>query len=160
MSDAEPLFKCYTGSIERSQFLVRGVHASVENTAGFINLWCDARWSVPGASFAWIIADTYTDEPFGTFVVIRERHIAEVHFGVSAARSGQGLATEALLVVTSWLESFAEIQRVWTACDLENVAAHAVLERAGYQREGILHKWLVAPALGYRARDCLAFARP
>lgn len=29
VSDAKPLFECYTGSVERSQFLERGVQASV-----------------------------------------------------------------------------------------------------------------------------------
>lgn len=158
-SDAPALFAAYTGSEERSRYLARGVHARIEQTEGFLRTWCDARWDEPDASFAWVLADLATNERIGTFVVVRQGHIAEVHFGLDRARSGQGLATEALIAVTQWLESSPVIQRIWTACDVEHLASQGVLAKAGYRPEGVLRKWLVLPAFGPEARDCLAFAR-
>lgn len=157
--DVQPLFQAYTGSIERSKFLARGVHKSLEDTQRFVATWCDANWDIDGDRFAWIIADRSSSEAIGTFVVIRTDHRCEVHFGLSRARSGAGLATEAIQAVTNWIwKSCDGVQRVWTACDLEHIAAHRALEKAGFDQEGTLKRWLVLPMFGPSARDCISFA--
>ncbi len=158
-ADAAPLFEGYTGSEERSRFLARGVHRCVADTARFVSTWCDARWDDGSGRFAWIVADGASNEAIGTFVLIRERHVAEVHFGLSKAHEGRGLATQALDAVVAWIETHDDVQRIGTACDMENVGARRVLAKAGFRCEGVLERWLVVPAMGPVARDCASYSR-
>lgn len=157
VGDARPLF-AYTGSVESSRYLQRGVHTSVEATAAFLAKWCSARWDSATDAFAWVIADRASDVPIGTFVLIRSGHVVEVHFGIAATHAGQGLATEALRAVVAWLRAVPGIQRICTSCDVENVAVHAVLRKAGFINEGLLRAHAVLPAFGPTARDCYSFA--
>lgn len=157
--DPRLLFRDYMGCGERSTFLARGVHKSLGDTERFVSTWCDENWDSGSNQFAWIIADRASGEAIGTFVMICVSHKCEVHFGLSRARSGVGLATEALQAATTWIwRNGREVQRIWTACDVENIAAHRVLEKAGFEREGTLKRWLVLPKFGPAARDCISYA--
>lgn len=56
---------------------------------------------------------------------------------VPAAR-GQGLGVEAQRLVANYLFAATSVNRVEASTDVENVAEQRALEKAGYQREGIV----------------------
>ncbi len=87
-------------------------------------------------------------------------HPPRVELGYVIAREywRRGIATEASRAVTDWALEQASLWRVWAFVDVDNVASARVLEKIGMTREGILHKWVVHPALGSEPRDCFVYA--
>lgn len=66
---------------------------------------------------------------------------------------------EALTFLVDWSLSRPDIYRAWAFCDVANPASARVMEKAGLVREGLLHRWHVAPSLGPEPRDCLVYAK-
>ncbi len=157
--DSENLFRNYTMDPECSLFLTRRPHAHVNETATFLNKWCDISWEKECNEFAWVISLAENNEAIGVFLVSIDGHKAQIHFGVGRNFWRQGYTTESGYTVVQWLLTQLRLQRIWTVCDLHNYGSIKVLENLGFQNEGILRKWLVLPAFGDSARDCYIFAR-
>lgn len=156
--DAENLFRNYFSSIDNSKFLTRQPHKDSTQTALFLNKWCSEGWENDSLEFAWVIALNKTNEAVGTFIVMEEGHKVQIHYGIGTNFQGQGLITEAGNAIIDWLRKQPEIQRIWTVCDLDNIASMRVLEKLGFKKEGILEKWLLLPSFGDQARDCSIYA--
>jgi ribosomal-protein-alanine N-acetyltransferase len=157
--DAAALFENYTGSQTCSRFLQRGAHPDAAHTQAMLKKWCGAAWDQDDdAPFAWVISTRAAAEAIGIFLVIPHAHKTEIHYGIGERFWGQGLVAEAGLAALSALWRNPATQRIWTVCDLENVGSRRVLEKLGLQCEGTLEKWLVLPAFGDEARDCLVFS--
>jgi ribosomal-protein-alanine N-acetyltransferase len=71
----------------------------------------------------------------------------------------RGYMTEAVVAVSSWALEQEEIARVWAVCDVENIASARVLEKAGFEREGMLERWMVLPNRGTEPRDCYCYGK-
>lgn len=157
--DAQVLFANYTGSQRCSRFLQRRADPDAARTQVTLKKWCDEAWSLhDDAPFAWVISTRAADEAIGLFLVIPHGHKTEIHYGIAERFWGEGLVTEAGRAALAALWRNPATQRIWTVCDPENTGSRRVLEKLGMQCEGILKKWLVLPAFGTQARDCLVFA--
>ena len=84
-----------------------------------------------------------------------------VQLGYLLARShwGMGLMTEAISAVVRWAFSDPSVFRVWAVCDLENRPSARVLEKTGFEREGVLKKWSLHPNVSDVPRDCYCYAQ-
>ncbi|MGF6646193.1 GNAT family N-acetyltransferase [Paraburkholderia sp. GAS82] len=157
--DAAVLFRNYTGSQACSRFLQRRADPDAARTQSMLSNWCDAAWKRDDeASFAWVISTRAEEEAVGLFVVIPHGHKTEIHYGIGERFWGQGLVAEAGRAALSALWRNPATQRIWTVCDPENTGSRRVLEKLGLQCEGTLKKWLLLPAFGEEARDCLVFS--
>ncbi len=69
---------------------------------------------------------------------------AEIGYTLAPGWQGRGLATEAVRAVLDHLFRVKGLHRVSAECDARNVASYRVLERLGFQREGLLrqHTWI------------------
>jgi [ribosomal protein S5]-alanine N-acetyltransferase len=67
--------------------------------------------------------------------------------------------TEALSEVTGWGLRQPPIFRIGAVCDVENIGSARVLEKSGFVREGVLHRWLLHPNISDEPRDCYSYAR-
>lgn len=157
--DAHMLFKNYTSDPESARFLTRLPHANILETAKFLSEWCEIPWQNERNKFAWVVALKNTNEAIGVFFVEVDGHKAQIHYGISRAYWCQGFTTEAGRAVVTWLMMQPQLQRVWTVCEVGNYGSIKVLEKLGFQNEGVLQKWLVFPAFGDLARDCWVYAR-
>jgi len=156
--DAAPLFANYCGDPACCQFLQRKPHADVRQTDAMLARWSDPAEIDLDGSWMWVIALRESDEPVGVFVVIRDGHKAEIHYGIAKTLWGQGLVAEAGQAAMTMLQQRPGLERIWTVCDVDNHGSRRILEKLGFQQEGILHKWLKLPAYDNAARDCLVFA--
>jgi RimJ/RimL family protein N-acetyltransferase len=102
-----------------------------------------------GLTVALAIVNAGSDQVVGSCDVRRPdpRNLAVGELGyllVEQAR-GRGLATRAARLLTHW--SFRELgmQRIQALVDPENPASARVLERLGFQREGLLRSYRTAP---------------
>jgi RimJ/RimL family protein N-acetyltransferase len=90
------------------------------------------------------IADAQTGELLGTvllFNVMRHERRCEIGFWLLPAGRGRGAATTAVGLACAWAERAWGIERFDAHSDADNPAAHAVLERNGFVREGLLRAW-------------------
>lgn len=157
--DSSNLFNNYTNDPECARFLTRLPHSKIEQTEKFLERWCIEPWSKESNNFAWIVALSANNEAIGVFIVDVDNHKAQIHYGIGKKFWGNGFITEACFAVTEWLSQDSQIQRIWAVCDLLNAGSIKVLENVQYQKEGLLKNWLVLPAFGELARDCLVYSR-
>lgn len=87
-------------------------------------------------------------------------HHALIGYVIDKPYWGKGLATAAVRFITAKQKSDSSIQRIWATCALENVSSQKVLEKCGYEREGILHNWIIYPAQGDKAHDNYVYFCP
>ncbi|KAL3812596.1 hypothetical protein ACJIZ3_013864 [Penstemon smallii] len=81
---------------------------------------------------------------------------AEIGFGVASAYWGKGIATRAVKMAAR--EVFAEwghLERLEALVEVGNVASGRVMEKAGFEREGVLRKYWIMKG---RARDFVMFS--
>jgi [ribosomal protein S5]-alanine N-acetyltransferase len=71
----------------------------------------------------------------------------------------QGLMTEFLTEIAAWALRQPSMFRFGAVCDVENIGSARVLEKGGFVREGVLHRWLVHPNTSDEPRDCYSYAR-
>ncbi|KAL2562013.1 hypothetical protein AAZV13_20G114200 [Glycine max] len=70
--------------------------------------------------------------------------------------SKEGIATHAVKqVVKAAFSEFPHLERLQALVDVENVASQRVLEKAGFQREGVLRKYVVIKG---KSRDMITFS--
>jgi len=86
-------------------------------------------------------------------------HRAQVGYVVHEPFCGRGIATLAVASMVEQLETAPGVERIWATCALDNPASTRVLEKCGFEREGILRNWVVYPALGDRAVDNYSYVR-
>src|SRR3954471_15048799 len=67
-----------------------------------------------------------------------ERFSAEIGYWLGEAHWGRGIATEALMLVTDYVFSSANLLRLFAVPFADNLGSIRVLEKAGYVREAIL----------------------
>lgn len=113
-----------------------------------------------GQSMTWsIVTNDGPDEPIGMFTAWTTEQGQELGYCLTPDAWGHGFMTEAVTAVTNRLLAAHEVVRVWATCDVENTASVRVLDRAGFQREGLLRKCAVHPNVSSLHRDCLLYAR-
>jgi len=68
---------------------------------------------------------------------------AQLGYSLSSMYWGKGIATMVVKqVVDAAFKEFPYLERLEARVDVENVASQRVLEKAGFQREGVLRKYL------------------
>jgi RimJ/RimL family protein N-acetyltransferase len=99
------------------------------------------------------------DEPLGVallFAVVAHEQRAEAGFWLLPEGRGRGAATRGLDLICAWGAEVLGLRRYDAFSDVDNPAAHAVLERAGFSREGLMRG---RHARGDGRVDAVAFGR-
>lgn len=86
----------------------------------------------------------------------RAAQSATIGYWMGAPHVGKGLMTRALTGLCAHAFSTLDLKRVEAACLPDNVASIRVLEKAGFQREGLARAYL---SIAGTRRDHLLFAR-
>ena len=91
---------------------------------------------------AFAIVDTRTDQLLGS--VTRHGpygHRATFGYWLGPEARGRGIATRALRLITDWTLETTDAVRLDLYTMVDNEASMRVAERAGYEREAVLHAW-------------------
>jgi RimJ/RimL family protein N-acetyltransferase len=109
------------------------------------------------ATFA--VTDAESDEVLGAIALHVRRDgfglQASIGYWVAAEARGRGVATAALRLISGWGLRELDLPRVQLVTDPENDASQRVAEKAGFQREGILRRYLED---AHGRRDCVMFS--
>ncbi len=155
--DAEAIFRGYAQDPDVTRFLTWKPHEDISDTTRFLAR-CQGCWE-DGSAFPWAITLAGSGELIGMVEMRLKPPHADLGYGLARRYWGQGYMTEAVQTVVDWALAQPEIFRVWAVCDVENAGSARVLEKAGLQCEGILHRWLIHPNLSPEPRDCYCYAR-
>ena len=156
-ADAPSIFAGYAQDPEVVRFLIWRPHRTLADTEAYINR-CISEPSDQSRSYA-LIART-DGELLGAFALRQpEAHRLDCGYVLARPYWGRGLMTEALSEVADWAMRQVEIWRIGAVCDVQNPASARVLEKSGFEREGILRRWLVHPNIAPEPRDCVSYAK-
>jgi RimJ/RimL family protein N-acetyltransferase len=155
MDDARAIFDGYATDPEVARWVIWTPHAAISDTRAFLATFIDSGRGAQ--SYPWII--TLADE-----TVIGAMHLrlhpprAEFGFNIARPHWNRGYGTEAAKAVLTFGLTLPSIERVEATCHVDNGASARVLEKAGMQCEGVLHRYMVFPNLVPRAQDVRLFA--
>jgi RimJ/RimL family protein N-acetyltransferase len=102
----------------------------------------------PAGMIPWALADAGTDRLLGTttiFAMRKDQGRAEIGYSLLREHWGKGLAREAVTRAIVYGFDELELRRFEADIDPRNAPSIGLVERLGFQREGLLReRWLVA----------------
>jgi RimJ/RimL family protein N-acetyltransferase len=114
-----------------------------------------ARWR-SGRAAPFVIADATTDVALGLVnVQFDDEEVAGMAVTVFPAARGRGVAPRALRLAARWATLELGLQRVYAEAAAENAASIRAIEKAGFQREGLLRAHCKTHGLRH---DCVMFS--
>jgi RimJ/RimL family protein N-acetyltransferase len=154
--DAPQIFASYAQDPEVVRYLTFLPHRDLQDTHEAVERFLKGWQS--GISCCWLIFRREQEELVGA---IAARQDQGINLGYLLARPfwGQGFMSEALSAVVEWAFSVRSVFRIWAVCDVENEASARLLEKNGFQREGLLRKWSLHPNISDIPRDCYCYAK-
>ena len=155
-ADAETIFSVWAQDAEVTRYLAWRPHASIEDSAAHARR-CETSWD-NGSNFVWMIEELGSCTPVGSIAAHPDGHRVSLGYLVARSAWGRGYMTECVSALTAKLLSQPEVFRVSAFCDFENGASARVLEKAGFNYEGRLARWLLHPNMSDEPRDSLCFA--
>ena len=157
LDDAPLIFAAYGQDAEVTRYLMWRPHTDVRDAEAaverFLNGWKSAT------QFCWLIFTRDTDELAGSIAARKDENGVNLGYLLARSHWGRGLMAEAIGAVGQLAFSDPSVFRVWAVCDLENRASARVLEKAGFQREGVLKKWSLHPNVSMIPRDCYSYCQ-
>jgi ribosomal-protein-alanine N-acetyltransferase len=96
----------------------------------------------PGKSFHLGVEEKASGKVIGDLWVylIENDRMASVAIRLAPARHGMGFGTEALSAMTRFCFANTELKRLWAEVDVRNIPSQRMLEKCGYQREGLIRQ--------------------
>jgi RimJ/RimL family protein N-acetyltransferase len=157
VGDAQAIFERYAGDPVATRYMSWATHRTVADTYAFLT-WSEADWELwPAGSYLIFSRDAEDLLLGGTGLSFRTPMSALTGYVLAQDAWGQGFATEALQAMVE-LARQAGITRLEAVCHAEHRASAHVLEKCGFQCEGIWHAHAEFPNLspGLRA-DVLSY---
>lgn len=138
ISDAEDFFK-YGGDEEATRFTRLKTMTSKEEAISYIQNFC-----IPHPYCRSICING--DRCIGYILIKPEegedRFRAHITYGIAREYWGQGIATRAAkMAVSEGFREFPDLVRLQTLVEVENKASQRVLEKIGFQKEGVMRKY-------------------
>jgi [ribosomal protein S5]-alanine N-acetyltransferase len=118
-----------------------------------------ARVRLDGTAFPLAITIKDDGQMIGIVELRPTQHGIEVGYVLRRSAWNNGFLTEALAAAADWALDQPDVFRVWAYTDVDNVGSQRVLEKAGFAREGVLHRWARHTNMSPEPRDAMAFAR-
>lgn len=156
--DADAIFARYASDPEATRYLGWRRHRSVLDTLQFLQ-FSDSEWnSSPGGPYL-IEARTSHEVIGATGFAFETEYRASTGYVLARDSWGKGFATEALLGIIG-ASAATGIVRLQAQCHIEHDASSRVLEKCGFRREGILHRYSEFPNLhGGVLGDVVSYSR-
>jgi RimJ/RimL family protein N-acetyltransferase len=155
--DAPLMFAAYGQDREVSHYLTWRPHENVSDSQAvieyFLNCWAG------GSEFHWLLFRHGSSELAGAIGLRREAHRFELGYVLARPHWGQELLVEATMRVAECAFADPAVFRLSAVCDIDNQRSARVLEKAGFQREGVLRKWALHPNISDIPRDCYSYSQ-
>lgn len=155
--DLESIFERYASDTEVTRYLGWPRHTSVEDTKAFVG-FSMAEWARWGAG-PLLVFDKVSGTLLGASGLVMETpDRAATGYVLARDAWGKGYATESLLAMIA-LAAELKVARLYALCHVDHQASSHVLEKCGFQHEGVLPRHSVFPNLSPEPLDVLSYAR-
>lgn len=144
MADAPAIFTRYAGDCAVTRLLAWPRHASVEDSVAFLR-WSEQVWSTQSVG-PYLIVDGAGTVLGSTGLDIETPHRAATGYVLASDVWGRGYATEAAAAMVR-LAGDLQIRRLYALCHPQNRTSVRVLQKAGFEFEGVLRRHTVFPNL-------------
>jgi ribosomal-protein-alanine N-acetyltransferase len=155
--DGPVIFDRWAQDTDITRFLVWRPHESVDESFAF-GRRCVASWNT-AANFTWIMEDPASGCAVGAIGAYPSDHAVELGYVMARDSWGHGYMVEAVDAVSKWFLSQPSVARIWAEVDVENLASARVLEKASFEREGLLRRSIMCPNISSEPRDAFVFGR-
>lgn len=151
------MFAAYGQDDDVVQYITWRPHTSVSDSEfvieRFLDSWCE------GSGFQWLLFQRGDNDLIGAVGLSREGHRLELGYVLARRCWGCGFMTEAATAVVDWAFTERSVFRVGAVCETANHRSARLLEKLGFEREGILRSWAVHPNLSATPRDCYSYSK-
>lgn len=145
-ADAETIFRRYSSDPEVTRYVGWPGHRSVAETREFL-AWSYGEWERSPAG-PYLLCSRSTGELLGgTGLAFETPYRASTGYVLARDAWSRGLATEALGSMVE-LATALEVKRLYALCHVDHRASARVLEKCGFEREGVLRRHTLFPNLG------------
>ena len=144
--DAEAVFARYASDVEVTRYLSWPRHLSVAETLAFIEA-SEREWS-PSGTGPYLAFDRDGRLVGSTGIHLETSWRAVTGYVLVRDAWGQGLATELARSMAALAFTLPGLARLYALCHAEHRASARVLDKAGFEREGVLRRFAVFPNLG------------
>lgn len=155
--DAPLLFAAYAQDHDVARYLTWRPHTGVSESEAvigrFLDVWRDGR------GFHWLLFQEGGTELLGAIGVRGEAPQLELGYVLAQRYWGHGFMSEAVTAVVDWAFSEPSVFRIGAVCDIDNQRSARLLEKAGFEREGVLRSWSVHPNISATPRDCYSYSK-
>jgi RimJ/RimL family protein N-acetyltransferase len=128
-----PLLKEWYNDLE----LAGDYERIVQNTVNDIEKWYENTLAKDGQ---WFFIEKKDGTKIGHISQAKVEGRVQIGYVVISKERGKGAASDAVQVIVDYLFLSKDIARIQAEADPENQASIRVLEKAGFQREGVLRK--------------------
>lgn len=145
LDDADAVFSRYAGDVEVSRYLAWHLHRSPDVTRSFLE-FSDSEWERwPAGPY---LVESKADGCLlgGTGLSFETRYRASTGYVFARDAWGKGYATEAVRAIVQISHALG-LARLYAICHVDHARSARVLERTGFTKEGVLHKYLEFPNL-------------
>jgi RimJ/RimL family protein N-acetyltransferase len=157
-ADAETVFARYASDVEVTRYLCWPRHVALVHTIAFIDA-SEREWSASGAG-PYLAFDREGRLVGSTGIHVETPNRAVTGYVLARDAWGQGLATELARSMVEVAFRLPRLTRLYALCHAEHRASARVLEKAGFEREGVLRRFTVFPNLGSpEPADAALYAR-
>jgi len=157
IADAEAIFEEYAADPDVTRYMTWVPHEESGTVAKFLTEL--AQRHNDGTEFSWVIEKPVERRPLGMVGARIRGHKADIGYVLGKRHWNQGFMTEVVTVVSDWLLTQPEIFRVWAVCDTANPGSARTLEKSGFEREGMLRRWMIHPNCPDGPRDCFIYGK-
>ena len=137
--DAEAMYRNWASDPEVTKFLSWPAYKSVDTAHQILAVW--TKQYHDNAFYQWAIELKEIGQPIGSISVVNQDDrvdMAEIGFCIGKNWWGQGVMTEALKAVMTFLFEEVGVQRIEAGHDPDNPASGAVQHKCGMKYEGTL----------------------
>jgi RimJ/RimL family protein N-acetyltransferase len=155
--DARGIFDRYASDLEVTRYLGWSRHKTVDDTRSFVS-FSESEWLRWGTG-PLLIFSRQTGELLGSSGLLLETpESAQTGYVFARDAWGRGYATETLKAMVN-LAAELRITRLYALCHTAHQASWHVLEKCGFDREGVLQRHSVFPNLSPEPLDVFSYAR-
>lgn len=144
--DAAAILARFAADAEVTRYLSWPRHRGVGDTREFLEA-SEREWDAHGTG-PYLIFTAAGQLAGATGIHLETPYRASTGYALARDAWGLGYATEAARAMVELAWTLPRLVRLYALCHPENASSLRVLEKAGFEREGLLRKYLVFPNLG------------
>ena len=156
-ADAEAIFRRYAADAEVTRYMAWPRHTSIEETRWFL-AFSDAEWQRGPGGPLLIYSKDDGRLLGGSGLVFERQHRVVTGYIFARDAWGKGYATETLTAMVALAREMGAV-RIEATCHVGHAPSWRVMEKCGFEREGLLRRHTLFPNYSPDPQDVFLYAQ-